>query len=45
MKQPVNALIPFMSLGCKADIWRDPSMVYGFDTVSLGLCRTTQKNI
>lgn len=44
MKRLVNALILFASLGCKADSWRDPSMVYEFDTVSLELCRTTTSN-
>ncbi|OQE14074.1 hypothetical protein PENFLA_c041G06515 [Penicillium flavigenum] len=33
MKRLVNALILLTSLGCKADTWRDPSMVYGFDTI------------
>ena len=37
MKRLVNALILFTSLGCKADSWHDPGMVYGFDKVSLGL--------
>ncbi|KAF7183976.1 hypothetical protein CNMCM7691_004466 [Aspergillus felis] len=34
MTQLVNALILFMSLGCKAHIWRDPGMVYGFENVT-----------
>ena len=29
------ALILFMSLGCKANGWHDPGMVYCFDSVSL----------
>lgn len=36
MNRLVNALILFISLGCKADSWHDPGMVYGFDNVSLG---------
>jgi hypothetical protein len=35
MTQLLNALILFMSLGCKAHIWHDPGMVYGFENVSL----------
>jgi hypothetical protein len=35
MKRLVNTLILFTSLGCKANIWRDPNMVYGFDAVRL----------
>ncbi|RHZ44268.1 uncharacterized protein CDV56_101295 [Aspergillus thermomutatus] len=33
MKRLVNALILFTGLGCKAEIWRDPGMVYGFDNI------------
>jgi hypothetical protein len=41
MKRLVNALILLPGLGCKADSWHDPGMVYGFDNVSLRRCRTT----
>lgn len=41
MQRLANAIILFTSLGCKADSWHDPGMVYGFDNVSLELCRTT----
>ncbi|KAI8954457.1 Alpha/Beta hydrolase protein [Xylaria longipes] len=33
MKRLVNALILFTGLGCKADSWHDPGMVYGFDNI------------
>ncbi|KAI1746482.1 Alpha/Beta hydrolase protein [Xylaria castorea] len=33
MKRLVNSLILLTSLGCKADCWQDPSMVYGFDNI------------
>ncbi|KAI0452638.1 Alpha/Beta hydrolase protein [Xylaria acuta] len=33
MKRLVNALILLTSLGCKADSWGDPGMVYGFDNI------------
>jgi len=36
MKRLVNAVILFISLGCKAHSWHDPGMAYGFDNVSHG---------
>lgn len=45
MKRLVNALILFTSLGCNADSYHDPGMVYGFDKVSLGLWRTTSSKV
>lgn len=40
MQRLVSALVLFTSLGCKAVSCHDPGMAYGFDNVSLGLCRT-----
>ncbi|KAI1869017.1 uncharacterized protein JN550_006004 [Neoarthrinium moseri] len=33
MKRLVYSLVLFTSLGCKADNWHDPRMVYGFDNI------------
>jgi hypothetical protein len=35
MTQLVNPLILFMSLGCKAHVWHDPGIAYGFENVTL----------
>lgn len=40
MKQIMIALLLLTTLGSKADSSHDTGMVYGFDKVSLGLCRT-----
>lgn len=45
MQRLASALILFTSLGCKADSSHDPGMVYGFENVSLGLCRTTSSKV
>lgn len=41
MKYLPSILLGTMTLGCKADIVHHSNMVYGFDNVSLRICRTT----